>query len=186
VIIMLTVCVAYNEAMMNETNLPLLLKEPDAFSDVRGRDSIDDKETATRFWWFFNHLVPCIAGKKVWTPAAMVSKTITDGKCVTTLDEAFTVLCIENYWEKWINKGTTKWTGSRSGNTGFMGWEKAAYDRFVTLCKRIKKQRAETYSKELEKDYMVTALSEYGATGLKVRRSLGEDNVATYEELDEE
>ena len=119
-------------------------------------------------------------------PAVMVSKTITYSKCVTTLDEAFTVLCIENYWEKWVNKGKTKWTGSRSGNTGFQGWEKEAYTRFRELCNRINLQREETYSIDLEKSYLAMALSEYGSNGLKARRSLGDDSVPFYEELDDE
>mgnify|MGYP000467874439 CR=1 FL=1 len=69
-------------------------------------------------------MLHCVMGRKIWTNQMKVAKSITESKCVTILDEAFTILCIENYWGKWVNKAGTKWTKSPSGNMGYQGWDK--------------------------------------------------------------
>jgi hypothetical protein len=169
---------------MQDEKVPDFLKVKDAFSDVRGSARNND-ESITRCWYFFSALVPSIAGKKIWKSDVMMSKTVTDSGCVTILDEAFTVLCMENYWNKWVNKGVTEWTKSRSGNTGFMGWDKTAYTRFVELCHRIKVQRNERESYDLEIWYQEKASTEYGSGRGSSRRYFGGAEVETYDELDD-
>jgi hypothetical protein len=45
------------------------------------------------FCYFFDHLVPCVAGRKVWTQREKANKLISEAKkVVPVLDEAFTVL----------------------------------------------------------------------------------------------
>jgi hypothetical protein len=41
---------------------------------------------------------------------------ITDGGKITITDEAFTELCLLNYWDTWFAKWPAKWTDARKGN----------------------------------------------------------------------
>jgi hypothetical protein len=183
VVILLTNVVP-NTGLMQDENVPDFLKVEAAFSNVRGNDR-NNEDSIIRSWYFFSALVPSIAGKKIWKSDVMMSKKITDSGCVTCLDEAFTILCIENYWNKWVNKGVTAWTKSRSGNTGFMGWDKRAYTHFVELCRRIKRQRDESASDDLEHWFQEKASAEFGSGRGSSRRRFGETDVETYDELDD-
>jgi hypothetical protein len=56
------------------------------------------------FSFFFDELVPCVAGRKVWTLREKASKLISEAKqVVSVLDEAFAILALMNYWERWIS-----------------------------------------------------------------------------------
>ena len=171
--------------MWKRENFPEFLRTEGAFSNVRYvGDRRDEQEVRARSWCFFDVLVPCIAGKKIWTSQMKVAKTISESNCVTVVDEAFTVLCIENYWNKWVNGGVTLWTQSRTGNTGYMGWDKKAYTRFVVLCKHIKEERLSGISREIEVQFRDAAiLANKGNIGMKKRR--GGDDVPTFDELDD-
>jgi hypothetical protein len=186
VLILLTIYVAYyNAGLLKDEDFPDYCRDKTAFSDVRGVTEVNE-ESSTRFWYFFSALVPSIAGKKIWTQEIMLSKSIEESLCITIVDEAFTVLCIENYWEKWVNKGEAVWTGTRSGNTGFMGWQTDGYKHFVALCKRIELQRKDDVSEELEVRFQNKALEEFGSIrGLARRRVSGAPALQTYDQLDE-
>jgi hypothetical protein len=56
-----------------------------------------------------------------------------------------------------------------------MGWEKEAHTRFVTLCHRIKLQRQENMSEELEEAFQVRATREYTGGHGSSRRRKGAD-----------
>jgi hypothetical protein len=44
------------------------------------------------FCYFFGHLVPCVAGQKVWTQREKANKLISEAKkVISVLDEVFTV-----------------------------------------------------------------------------------------------
>jgi hypothetical protein len=50
------------------------------------------------FCYFFEHLVPCVAGQKIWTQRERANKLISEAKKVlSVLDKAFTVLALKNY-----------------------------------------------------------------------------------------
>jgi hypothetical protein len=56
---------------------------------VREMDPNGDIEA---FCYFFDNLVPCVAGRKVWTQREKANKLILEAKkVVSILDEAFTV-----------------------------------------------------------------------------------------------
>jgi hypothetical protein len=57
-----------------------------------------------------------VAGKKVWTSRDKMAYVITDGGKITITDEAFTELCLLNYWDKWSANRPAKWTDARKGN----------------------------------------------------------------------
>ncbi len=66
-----------------------------------------------------------------------------------------------------------------------MGWDKRAYTRFVELCCRIKKQRDERASDDLEHWFQEKASTEFGSGRGSSRRRFGETDVETYDELDD-
>ena len=153
------------------------------FEDVRVCTG-SEEDSANRVWLFFDILVPCIAGKKIWTSQVKVSTLITDSNCVTILDEGFTVLCIKNYWNIWVNDGLLmKWTQSRSRNTRFIGWDKEAYKHFVMICNRIKEQRKEDISEELEQIFQERAVMEYAGGHRRARYHNG-PAIPNFDELD--
>jgi hypothetical protein len=66
------------------------------------------------FHFFFDDLVPCVAGQKVWTLREKAKKLISEAKkVVSVLDEAFTILALTNYGERWTGNGTARWTDSK-------------------------------------------------------------------------
>ena len=69
------------------------------------RRAVTDRETEA-FHWFMSIFLGCICGAKTWTNAQtsmLVSeaKDVSGYKIVTKSDEAFGLLLIENYMEKW-------------------------------------------------------------------------------------
>jgi hypothetical protein len=56
--------------------------------------------------YFFDHLVPCVAGRKVRTQREKANKLMSEAKkVVSVLVEAFTVLALKNCWKRWNNTG---------------------------------------------------------------------------------
>ena len=74
------------------------------FVNVRAQPSADN------FCTFFDRLVPCAAGKKVFTDRDKIVATVTEGGKVSVTDEAFAELCCINYWDKWLYSGKALWT----------------------------------------------------------------------------
>jgi hypothetical protein len=138
---------------------------------------------------FFYELVPCVAGRKVWTRREKASKLISQAKkIVTVLDEAFTILALENYWTKWFHHGSAQWTDSRAGNYQFMGWSDVAYARFDRLCTRLKEQRKSDINKQLEIRYLEQSRGVLTEGGMRATRVGGaeETQVEVYNQLDSE
>ncbi len=136
-------------------------------TNVRGMDPDGDIEA---FSFFFDELVPCVAGRKVWTLREKASKLISEAKqVVSVLDEAFAILALMNYWERWISHGMAKWTDSRASNNQYMGWADAAYVHFHELCKQICEQRKNEMNKKLEKMYLARSRSLLAGRGSKTR-----------------
>jgi hypothetical protein len=88
-----------NTHLLHEETITL-----EIISDVREMDPNGDIEA---FCYFFDHLVPCVAGQKVWTQREKANKLILEAKkVVSVLDKTFTVLALKNYWKRWNNTGT--------------------------------------------------------------------------------
>jgi hypothetical protein len=154
-------------------------------TNVRGMDPDGNIEA---FCFFFNDLVPCVAGRKVWTQRERANKLISEAKkVVSVLDEAFTILALKNYWKRWKNTGTAIWTDSRVGNYQYMGWADAAYVEFDGLCKKIREQRKSASNMKLEQVYLTRSRMQLAGGGPHSRRVMGgqlETNVEVYNELD--
>jgi hypothetical protein len=118
-----------------------------------------------------------------------VKKLISEAKkVVSVLDEAFTILALMNYWERWTGNGTARWTDSKAGNYQYMGWADVAYLQFDELCKRIREQRQTRLNKKLEQMYLARSRSLLAGGGPHSQRlgRLVETNVKVYNELDSE
>jgi hypothetical protein len=110
-------------------------------------------------------------------------------KVVSVLDEAFTIIALMNYWERWIGNGTARWTDSKAGNYQYsVGWADAAYVQFDELCKRIREQRQTRLNKKLEQMYLARSRNLLAGGGPHSQRlgGLVETNVEVYNELDSE
>jgi hypothetical protein len=137
------------------------------YANVRANDL---KEDFLAFWTFFDKFVPCVSGVKIWSTKVKIARTITESGCVTITDEAFTILALENYWDRWFHNKPALWTDSRRGNQQFMGWSDEAYNRYDDACKLIQKQRATESSRSLEKEFKSNARNTY-ANGRVVSRT---------------
>jgi hypothetical protein len=132
---------------------------------------------------FFDRLIPCVAGKKVWTSKDKMACAITDGGKISVTDEAFTELCLLNYWDKWSENKPAKWTDSRQGNCTFKGWSNDAYHQFDSICKRIRAQRETDASKAMEVLFLDYAIKQYGQGTKRTRSGLLEDGPDIFNEL---
>ena len=126
------------------------------------------EDVQNRFNLFFDRLVPCVAGRKLWSKQAMVTDYITRSGKVTVTDEAFAELCVMNYFEKWINGGQTRWTNDRGGSSNFQGWSEDAYAVFDKICVRISEQRQ--CCQEIESGFLSHAKDKYGHSGRANRK----------------
>ena len=165
---------------------PGIYENPAIFTNVRACDSTANFQP---FWLFFDRLIASVAGKKIWTNRDKVGQPITKGNKISIVDEAFTILAIQNYWPKWFSehglKEPAKWTDSRQGNSQYMGWHEDAYTRFDLICRRIQQQRSSLHSKQLEQRFQQKALEEYATMrgGSRARARLQEPTVKVFNEL---
>jgi hypothetical protein len=82
-----------------------------------------------------------------------ILKKVTNNGCVTITDEAFTIMALGNFWGCWFHQQPAQWTDSCHGNQQFMGWSDQVYNHYDDVCKLIKKQRGNTASTGLEKEF---------------------------------
>ena len=166
---------------------PGYYESPEIFEDVCSCDAMANFQP---FWLFFDRLVANVAGKKIWTNRDKVGHQITKGNKISIVDEAFTILAIQNYWPEWFGtNGVTKganWTDSRQGNSQYMGWSEDAYKRFDLLCQRIKNQRTTNQSKQLEIRFQQMATEECLTMrgGARARLKRQEPTFKVFNELD--
>ena len=137
------------------------------------------------FFWFMGEFMECICGVRAWKSvkqSMLVSeaKDAAGCKIVTKSDEAFGLLLIENYLEKWkkrpvagteeeevdgsetpspsasgrkrmVRRETGKYTTKRKGNTcKFGGWSAEGMTRFNDLYNMVKADRVSETAKEME------------------------------------
>jgi hypothetical protein len=150
-----------------------ILGEPET-KEIQAKAFIDIREPFNLlqqdyFNLLFDRIMPCVAGKKVWTSRDKVACSNTDGGKITITDEAFTELCLLNYWDKWSAKGPAKWTDARKGNRSFKGCSNDAYQQFDSICNRIRAQRETDESKAMEMGFLDYAIKQYGCGTKRAR-----------------
>ena len=107
----------------------------------------------TTFFWFFDAVLSCVAGKRRRTPTAKVSMTVTGSKLISVMDEAFAELLIENHYARWRGTGLAKWTDPRGDNVDCKAWSPDAVRRFNEVCRRIQKQRKHPQNDAVEQKF---------------------------------
>jgi hypothetical protein len=132
---------------------------------------------------FFDRLVPCVAGKKVWTGRDKMACAITDGGKITITDEAFTELCLLNYWDKWSANRPVKWTDARKGNFSFKGWSNDACQQFDSICNRIRAQCETDELKAMELVFLDYAIKQYGRGTKRTRSGILDKGPEIFNEL---
>ena len=164
-----------------------MLGEPET-KEIQAKAFIDIREPINLlqqdyFNLLFDRIMPCVAGKKVWTSRDKMACTITDGGKITITDEAFTELCLLNYWDKWSTKGPAKWTDARKGNCSFKGWSNDAYQQFDSICNRIRAQRETDESKAMEMGFLDYAIKQYGRGTKQTRTGILDEGPEIFNEL---
>jgi hypothetical protein len=148
--------------------------------------NIRDPRNADRqgyFNIFFDRLLPCVAGKKIWGNKDKIDSTISDSGKITVTDEAFAELCIQNYWERWTSNKSAQWTDARGGNTHFKGWSNDAYQKYDETCRRIKAQRETTESKAMEMAFLDYAMEQHSRGTKRGRSGIPDDGPELFNEL---
>ena len=111
------------------------------------RNYSTNKEAKAAFMWFGNTIVECVTGKKSWKKKKELGLM---SECCTISDEAFGLLLLDNYWDRWVDlyekkpkKEVTKaaYTSSACGHRKFFSWTPAGLTRFNALYKMVKCQR---------------------------------------------
>jgi hypothetical protein len=169
--------------LKNNGDLP---EEPSAYLPLR---NVSTEIAKKHFFTLFDSMIECVAGKKVWTPKAKVRSHISASGKISITDEAFVLLCLENYWEKWNSVSTgvvvpefgvagrekplTRWTDARRGHCQFGGWEKEGLHRFNALCHESKNSRSAETCQNAENEFLLYARDRYGITGEKGVKSAG-------------
>jgi hypothetical protein len=164
-----------------------ILGEPET-KEIQAKAFIDIREPINLlqqdyFNLLFDRLMPCVAGKKVWTSRDKMACAITDGGKITITDEAFTELCLLNYWDKWSAKGPAEWTDARKGNCSFKGWSNDAYQQFDSICNRIRAQRETDESNATEMGFLDYAIKQYGRGTKRTWTGILDEGPETFNEL---
>ena len=68
-----------------------------------------DPQSHSVYITFIDTFAPCIVGKKIWNDPTFPMKRVAEGKLafdniLTVSDEAFLVLCMRNYRERWLEE----------------------------------------------------------------------------------
>ena len=137
--------------------------------------------------WFFDSFLECVCGTTAWNNAKtkqLVSEARDQSglKVVSVSDEAFGLLLIDNYSEKWRKRATEitpiegedpgrkrtktagKYTGKAKGQCKWGGWSSEGISQFNYLRKLVKADREADKSNEAEPKQMEKFLMNYCRT----------------------
>jgi hypothetical protein len=155
-------------APLNIENLSFFNLEK--FCKLRRAHSEDEVKA---FNWFFGEFMDCVSGKRVWSRHkyhALISEAVnrdTGVQIITVSDEAFGLLLLENYMEKWKRRFVAKangvvlekkldgkYTASTKGNFVFGGWSKAGQKQFNFYVNMVKADRAGAGARQMEFNFL--------------------------------
>ena len=135
----------------------------------------ETEEERKAFVWFFAEFMDCVCGKRAWGKQKYTQR-ISDAssldnpneKLLTVSDEAFGLLLVENYMEKWVKKFHIQrkglplgrldgvYTSATKGNLVFGGWTKQGRSRFNYYCRLVQEDRSSDRSAHVENEFLVT------------------------------
>jgi hypothetical protein len=123
----------------------------------------------------FDRLLPRVAGEKLWANKDKVVTTISHSGKILVTDEAFTKLCLLNYWERRTSNKSAQWTDAHGGNTHFKGWSNDTHLRFDKICRQINTQRESKESKVMEVGFLDYAMEQHSRGTKWTRSGIQED-----------
>lgn len=142
----------------------------ETFCKLRRAQTADEVKA---FNWFFGEFMDCVSGKRVWSRHkyhTLISEAVnrdTGVQIITVSDEAFGLLLLENYMEKWKRKFVAKangvvlekkldgkFTASTKGNFVFGGWSKAGQKQFNFYVNMVKADRSGAGARQMETNFL--------------------------------
>jgi hypothetical protein len=150
------------------------------------RRATSDREKRA-FFWFFNAFLECVCGANIWrtaktTQLVSAARETNGSKIVSISDEAFGLLLIDNYFEKWqilaegdvedaepaqqAESGTGwgkkkansrrpgKYTKKAMGHCKYGGWNSNGIQQFNALRKLVEQDRACPQAEQMEKELL--------------------------------
>lgn len=163
----------FDDGCGNETLIPddLQFFSLDTICKLRRATTADE---VNAFKWFFGEFVECVSGKRVWSRHKyhdLISEAVnrdTGVQIVTVSDEAFALLLLDNYIEKWKVKFVAKlqgkglekridgkYTAATRGNFVFGGWSRAGQKKFNYYVNKVKEDRASPGAGEMEQEFLL-------------------------------
>ena len=139
------------------------------YLDPNGELIADRKEHFDAFVWFVEKMLKSV-NAQINDFGLQVMKRTPLRRVFTVSDEAFALVLLENYYQRWVKiaedeEGDTtryrtdpsfaaRWTSSENGRKG-AGWHQPGIDRFSELAKMIGEACADTRKGELLDDYLM-------------------------------
>jgi hypothetical protein len=115
------------------------------------------REDPVSYAWMLDNIAPLIVGYVKYKEEC---KQVVPTSWMTPSSEAFALLCLENYYgniqDVASNKTTIRkplCTNKGLGAKRNQGWSKEGLNKFATLCKAVKVNRAEDTSKQVDTNY---------------------------------
>jgi hypothetical protein len=166
------VCMA---ALVKEDRLPIswdyFLDFRNIETDANGKISGDKAEAMIIF---YEELLPCCIGPKIWCPKEFVRDLISEGGIVTASDEAFIGVCLLNYAEGWIsNNKKARYTNHRQGNQEYGGWDAEGLRAYNRLFDKVEQSRQKPSARVAEIYFRSRMIAKWGPTGTKKKNRNG-------------
>ena len=178
----------FDDGCGNESLIPddLQFFSLDTICKLRQATTADE---VNAFKWFFGEFVECVSGKRVWSRHKyhdLISEAVnwdTGVQIVTVSDEAFALLLLDNYIEKWKVKFVAKlqgkglekridgkYTAATRGNFVFGGWSRAGQKKFNYYVNKVKEDRASPGAGDMEQEFLLHM--QQTPTGKKIQERL--------------
>ena len=143
------------------------------------------KDINGAYTYFYDNILRCVVGKKIWKCNICRNASITD--FVSVSDEAFGLLVLENGWEKWKQihqekiqhaeekkKIKARYTNAeREGNSSFDGWKSVGLKRYNDLCLEVIKDRRSGEGVYFDEKYCEALVRKCQPVWKRKRRSRG-------------
>jgi hypothetical protein len=149
------------------------------------------KDVNESYSFLLKVMVPCVIGRTMWKKSAHLKKV---SELSGWIDEAFALIVLENYWEKWwaiakmdVNALRTiraKWTEEGKGTNAskHSGWTKVGLDVFSGYCNLVHEERTKNEKRSTFEDWLlIEYLKEYEETAGGKNRKKACCHVETYE-----
>jgi hypothetical protein len=128
---------------------------------VEGFTEQEKIECKQAFFFFAEHLLECVAGKRQWKKQKYQAEL---SKCVSVSDEAFCLLLLHNSLDSFEELATKedgvkcvvkpKYTGQRGSNKRFEGWKKEGLLKYNEICGNVKQDRVCEVGKDMEQEFL--------------------------------